>query len=88
MKIHSGVIYTEGDEIYYKVRGAGNGTKLYIGCSRYGMERNAWYAKAAQIIAEKLSCEVLEFPGHHGSFMDRPAEWAEVIREITYRSDW
>lgn len=64
------------------------GTKLYIGCGRYGLKRNTWYAKAAKILAEKLSCEMVEFPGHHGSFMDRPVEWAEVIRETVHKADW
>ena len=64
------------------------GTKLYIGCSRYGLKRNAWYAKAARIMAEKLSCEMVEFPGHHGSFMDRPDEWSETIRETAQKAGW
>ena len=64
------------------------GVKLYIGCGRYGLKRNAWYAKAARIMAEKLSCETVEFPGHHGSFMNRPVEWAEVIRTIALKADW
>jgi hypothetical protein len=64
------------------------GTKLYIGCSRYGLKRNAWYTRAARIMAEKLSCEMVEFPGHHGSFMDRPTEWAVVVREIAHKARW
>ncbi len=62
--------------------------KLFIGCSQYGLKRNAWYAVAAQIMAEKLSSEVIEFPGHHGSHMDRPVEWAEVIRAIAHKTNW
>lgn len=76
-----------GYEPYFETAKAG-GTKLYIGCGRYGLKRNAWYAKAARIMAEKLSCEMVEFPGHHGSFMDRPVEWAEVIRETAHKADW
>lgn len=64
------------------------GTKLYIGCSRYGLKRNAWYAKAARIMAEKLCCELVEFVGHHGSFMDRPAQWAKTIRETVHKAGW
>ncbi len=64
------------------------GAKLYIGCGRYGLKRNAWYAKAAWIMAEKLSCEMVEFPGHHGSFMDRPAEWADIIRNTAHKANW
>jgi pimeloyl-ACP methyl ester carboxylesterase len=64
------------------------GAKLYIGCGQYGLKRNAWYANAARIMAEKLSCELIEFPGHHASFMDRPTEWSEVIREIAHKAGW
>lgn len=64
------------------------GAKLYIGCGRYGLKRNAWYAIAARLVAEKLSCEMVEFPGHHGSFMNRPAEWAAVLREIAHKANW
>ena len=64
------------------------GTKLYIGCGQYGLKRNAWYAEAARIMAERLSCEIVAFPGHHASFMNRPAEWAEIIREIAHKANW
>ena len=64
------------------------GAKLSIGCSRYGLKRNAWYAKSARIMAERLSCEMVVFPGHHGSFMDRPAEWAVVVRGIAQKEGW
>lgn len=64
------------------------GAKLYIGCSRYGQKRNAWYYKAAKVLAEKLSCELVEFPGHHGSFMNRPEEWAKVVRETARKAGW
>ncbi len=65
------------------------GAKLYIGCGQYGRKRNAWYAEAARIMAEKLSCEMVEFPGHHASFMNRrPVEWSETIREIAHKAGW
>ncbi|MFO8192862.1 MAG: alpha/beta hydrolase [Bacillota bacterium] len=64
------------------------GAKLFFGCSQYGLKRNAWYAVAAQIMAEKLTSEMIEFPGHHGSHMDRPVEWAKVIRAIAHKINW
>lgn len=64
------------------------GVKLIIGCSRYGLKRNAWYTRAARIMAEKLSAEMVEFPGHHGSFMDNPVAWSKVIREIARKANW
>lgn len=64
------------------------GAKLYIGCGQYGLKRNAWYAQAARILAEELSCEMVAFPGHHGSFMNRPAQWAKTIRETAQKAGW
>jgi pimeloyl-ACP methyl ester carboxylesterase len=64
------------------------GAKLFIGCSQDGLKRNAWYASAAQIMAEKLTSEMIEFPGHHGSHMDSPIEWAKVIRTIAHKTKW
>ncbi len=77
---------TEYEPEFEKVKTGG--AKLFIGCSQYGLKHNAWYAAAARIMAEKLSCEMVEFPGHHGSHMDRPVEWAKVIREIAYKIYW
>lgn len=64
------------------------GTKLFIGCGEYGLKRNTWYAKAARLLAEKLECEMVEFPGHHGSFMDNPTKWAQIIRETAHKVAW
>ena len=64
------------------------GTKLYIGCGQYGLKHNVWYAEVGRILAEKLSCEMVKFPGHHGSFMDNPTEWSQVIREIAQKAGW
>jgi pimeloyl-ACP methyl ester carboxylesterase len=59
-----------------------NGTKVVIGASEYGIRRRAWYAQAAQILAEKLGCELVVFPGHHGSFLDMPEEFAAALRRV------
>ena len=59
-----------------------SGVPLFFGCSAYGVKRNAWYISAAHLLADKLSGEIVNFPGHHGSFMDQPDKWAKVILEI------
>jgi L-ascorbate metabolism protein UlaG (beta-lactamase superfamily) len=51
----------------------------------WGLKRKAWYARAAQILAEQLGCELVVFPGHHGSFMDMPEEWAAALRSLLHR---
>ena len=67
---------------------AANGTQIFIGCGKYGLGRNAWYARAAQIMAKRLSCGFVEFPGHHGEFMGNPAPWAKVVRETIHKAGW
>jgi hypothetical protein len=48
------------------------GVKVFIGVSEYGLKRRAWYARVAHILAEHLDCELITFPGQHGSFLDMP----------------
>lgn len=67
---------------------AANGTLIYIGCGKYGLNKNAWYARAAQIMVKRLSCGFVEFPGHHGEFMGNPAPWAMTVRETVHKIGW
>ncbi len=59
-----------------------NGTRVFIAVGEWGLARKAWYVEAAQVMAERLGCELVTFPGHHGSFMDLPVEWAACLRNI------
>ena len=63
-----------------------NGVKVIIAVSQYGKERKAWYAQVAQILAEQLGCELVTFPGHHGSFLDMPVEWAAALRNVLHKA--
>jgi pimeloyl-ACP methyl ester carboxylesterase len=58
----------------------------FVGVSQYGLSRNAWYAEVAQILATRLDCELVTFPGHHGSFMDAPDEFSAVLRDVMHRA--
>ncbi len=42
---------------------------------------DAYYARTARLIAERLPCRYVEFPGHHLSFMSEPAAFAAALRE-------
>jgi len=64
-----------------------NGVKVFMAVGKWGLERKKWYVQAAQILADQLGCEVVTFPGHHGSFMDMPVEWAAVLRSILHKAD-
>jgi pimeloyl-ACP methyl ester carboxylesterase len=59
-----------------------NNVNAVIGVSEYGLKRTAWYAQVAQILAKSLDAETVTFPGHHGSFLDMPAEFAATLRDL------
>ncbi|WKA55703.1 alpha/beta fold hydrolase [Planococcus shixiaomingii] len=58
-----------------------NRVKAVIGAGEWSLEKKTWYAQSAKLLAQQLGCELTVFPGHHGSFMDRPAEWAAVLEK-------
>jgi pimeloyl-ACP methyl ester carboxylesterase len=64
-----------------------NGVKVFIAVGEWGLERQVWYVKAAQILAKQLDCDLVPFPGHHGSFMDMPVEFAAALRAILHKAD-
>lgn len=64
-----------------------NGTRVFVGVGQWGLDRKAWYVQAAQILAAQLECPLVTFPGHHGSFMDRPAEWAATLRNVLHKAE-
>jgi pimeloyl-ACP methyl ester carboxylesterase len=59
-----------------------NGVKVVMAAGSWALQKKTWYAETAQIMAEKLGCEFITFPGHHGSYMDMPEEFAKTLREI------
>ncbi len=64
-----------------------NGLRVYIAVGEWALARKTWYVQAAQIMAQQPGCELVIFPGHHGSFMDLPAEWAAALRGVLHRAE-
>ncbi len=64
-----------------------NGVRVFIAVGTWALERKTWYAQAAHILAEQLGCELVTFPGHHGSFMDMPEEWAATLRSVLHKAE-
>lgn len=64
-----------------------NGVLVYMAVGKWGLDRRAWYVKAAQVLAEQLNTELVIFPGHHGSFMDMPEEWAATLRSVIHQAE-
>lgn len=63
-----------------------NDVRMFVAVSEYGLKRRAWYPQVANIMANRLDCELITFPGHHGSFMDMPNEFAATLRDVLQRT--
>ena len=63
-----------------------NGVRVFIAIGTWAQERKTWYAQAAHMLAEQLGCELVTFPGHHGSYMDMPDEWAATLRSVLHKA--
>jgi hypothetical protein len=64
-----------------------NGVRVFMAIGTWALESKKWYAQADQILAEQLGCELVTFPGHHGSFMDMPVEWATTLRSVLHKAE-
>ncbi len=64
-----------------------NEVRVFIAVGEWALERKTWYVQAAQILAEKLGCELVTFPSHHGSYMDMPEEWAATLRNVLHKAE-
>jgi len=59
-----------------------------IGCGQYGITKNTWYYRAAKIIVDRLGCEFITFPGHHGEFMGNYIPWTKVLEDTIRKAGW
>jgi pimeloyl-ACP methyl ester carboxylesterase len=59
-----------------------NGMKVYMAAGKRSLDKGRFYAQTAQILAERLGCQMVTFPGHHGSFVDMPEEFAATLRRV------
>jgi len=57
-----------------------NKVQVVMGVSDYALTKKTWLAEITQLLAKQLDCKVVTFPGHHGSFLDMPEEFATVLR--------
>lgn len=64
-----------------------NGTRVFIAIGEWALNKKAWYVQIAQTLAEKLGCDMVTFPGHHGSYMDMPKEWAATLRSVLRKAE-
>ncbi|TDF94688.1 alpha/beta fold hydrolase [Paenibacillus piri] len=62
-----------------------NGVKIIAAAGKMTLDKGKYYGRTAPILAEKLGCEMVIFPGHHLSFFDMPQGWVVVLRDVLHR---
>lgn len=62
-----------------------NGVKIAAAAGKMTLDKKKYYGRTVPILAEKLGCEMVTFPGHHLSFFDMPREWANALRDTLHR---
>jgi pimeloyl-ACP methyl ester carboxylesterase len=62
-----------------------NGVKVFMANGKISVDKKRFFAETAPILAEKLGCEMISFPGHHISFFDMPNEWAATLRSVLHK---
>jgi pimeloyl-ACP methyl ester carboxylesterase len=58
------------------------GVRVAPAAGRDSLDRKRWYTTTVRVLSDRLGSELVEFPGHHGSYLDRPDEWAPVLRRV------
>lgn len=64
-----------------------NQVKVFVAVGKWGLDRKRWYVEVAYILATKLGCELVTFPGHHGSYIDMPNEFAATLRSVLHKAE-
>jgi hypothetical protein len=63
-----------------------NGVRMFMAAGKPSLDKKRWYAETAQILAGKLGCEMVIFPGHHASFMGMTEEWSATLRNVLHKA--
>jgi pimeloyl-ACP methyl ester carboxylesterase len=63
-----------------------NRVKVFMAAGEKSLRKRRFYAETAQILANKLGCKLVIFPGHHGSFIDMPDEFAATLRSVLHKA--
>jgi hypothetical protein len=63
-----------------------NGVRVFMAAGRWTLDKNKFYGRTVPILAERLGCEMVLFPGHHTAYVDRPKAWAATLRSILHKA--
>jgi pimeloyl-ACP methyl ester carboxylesterase len=61
-----------------------SGIKLFMAAGQWSLDKHKFFARTVPILADRLGCKMVTFPGHHGSFVDTPEEWADALRRTLH----
>jgi hypothetical protein len=64
-----------------------NRVEVVMAVGEWGQERKKWYVEVARILLAEFGCELVTFPGHHGSYMDMPNEFADRPHSVLQKVD-
>jgi pimeloyl-ACP methyl ester carboxylesterase len=62
-----------------------NQVQVFMAAGKRSLDKKRFYAQTAKLLADKLGCEFVLFPGHHGSFVDMPNEWATTLSGVLHK---
>jgi pimeloyl-ACP methyl ester carboxylesterase len=62
-----------------------NAVRVVMAAGERSLQKKRFYAETAEVLAQKIGCEMVKFPGSHASFVDMPHEWATTLRNILKR---
>src|SRR5262245_324305 len=63
-----------------------NAVTIFMAAGKRSLDKRRFHAEADRVLAGRLGCELITFPGHHASFVDMPQEWTVVLRHTLTRS--
>jgi hypothetical protein len=49
-----------------------NRVTVFMAAGKRSLDKRRFYAETARALSERLGCEIVTFPGHHGSFVICP----------------
>jgi pimeloyl-ACP methyl ester carboxylesterase len=59
-----------------------NAVTMFMAAGQMTLDKKKFYGETAPIMAKLLGCKMVVFPGNHLSYIDRPQEWAAVLRGV------
>jgi hypothetical protein len=63
-----------------------SGVRMFMAAGKTTLEKHKFYGETALILADLLECEMVQFPGHHLSYIDMAEEWADILRLVLYQA--